>query len=140
MDFIKCTEESNNKIIKAEENGKKFIIKNESRYTIRKIKVDGCLIDDVKTKKCDYLFEIEDEDLQVFYVELKGCRVDDAIFQIEATIELLSLRHKNNKKSCYIVASSSPKVGPKRQILMKKFNKKYKCELKFSSRQEVVTL
>ncbi|MFK5971175.1 MAG: hypothetical protein QM487_13795 [Candidatus Marithrix sp.] len=71
MDYEKCSQVSNNKIISTPENKRTFIIQNQNSHSIRKVKVDGCLIND-KRKRCDYLFEIHDPFTEVIYLELKG--------------------------------------------------------------------
>ena len=124
MDFDRCSELSNNKIITASENRMKFIIKNINHFSIRKVIVDGCLINDDR-QRCDYLFEIHNPLSSVIYLELKGCDVKKAVQQLESTMRICSQRHwEVQKRSCYIVASRVPKIGTKIQVLKKKFLKK----------------
>jgi hypothetical protein len=133
MDFEKCTESSNNKIVcTPPENGKKFVINNKKGlYTIKKVKVDGCLIDDER-ERCDYLFEtqrIDDSFLTVYYVELKGCDIEKAFSQLGSTLKYCNEKHCKAKKICYIVASRVPKAGTKVQNLKVKFTKTYQSEI-----------
>jgi len=57
MDISHCSECNNNKIVKVKENGKEFIVNNNSQKLITKIKIDNCLI--IEGKRCDWLLEID---------------------------------------------------------------------------------
>ena len=108
MDFKKCSETNNNKVISTSENHKTFRIKNINSRKIRKVEVDGCLISDDR-KRCDYLFEIDKPITKVIYLELKGKNINRAYEQLEATIGYLKKRHEAVKKEAYIIASRVPK-------------------------------
>ncbi len=43
MDISHCSECNNNKIVKVKENGKEFIVNNNSQKLVTKIKIDNCL-------------------------------------------------------------------------------------------------
>ncbi len=132
MDFENCTESSSKKIVSVSENGRKFILNNhDALFTINKVKVDGCLIDD-KRERCDYLFEIQNitnHSLAVYYVELKGCDIEKAFSQLGSTLTCCNEKHCKAKRICYIVASRVPKAGPKVQNLKMKFAKTYRSEI-----------
>lgn len=128
MDFGKCSQVSTNKIISTSENKRTFVIQNQNTHSIRKVKVDGCLVND-KRKRCDYLFEIHEQFTEVIYLELKGCDVKKAIKQLESTMQICSQRHCKSKKSCYVVASRVPKFTTEIQNLKKKFVVKNKVAL-----------
>jgi hypothetical protein len=57
MDISHCSECNKNKIVKVKENGKEFIVNNNSQKLITKIKIDNCLI--IEGKRCDWLLEID---------------------------------------------------------------------------------
>lgn len=117
-----CNEESKYKIVKVCENKSTFTIINKSLFTINKVKVDGCYIKE--GKKCDYLFEIIDKEIEeVFYVELKGKDISKAIEQLEHTLRKCLALHQNKTKSCYIVASRVPKASTYTQKLKKSFHR-----------------
>ncbi|HEY9701420.1 MAG TPA: hypothetical protein V6C58_03185 [Allocoleopsis sp.] len=126
--FNKCSTVNNNKIVVVEENQRKFIINNAQGKTIRKVLVDGCLIDDHR-QRCDYLFEIDDPCTLAIYVELKGKDIEKAFNQLIATLDYLSQKHKNCHKECYIIASKVPKAGPQVQVLKTKLAKSHKVQL-----------
>ncbi len=94
------------------ENGKKFIINNISGKTICRIHVDNCLIVDQNIKKCDFLFNIE-EDGKYYLAELKGVDVDTAIKQIESTFEYLNREIKSTPQNYtgIIVSSAVPQAA-----------------------------
>jgi len=121
MDFDACSEITKHKIVQVSENKMKFVIKNNIETSIRKVIVDGCLINDHR-QRCDYLFEINDAFNYVIYVELKGCDIEKAFEQLDSTVNICRTRHSSAKtKTCYIVASRVPKIGTKIQNLKKKF-------------------
>jgi hypothetical protein len=94
-----------------EENKRKFAIKWERSggRTLCKIKVDGCLIADSSSKKCDFVFLICPEK-QFLFVELKGTDIEYGIEQIEATIAYFKSRKSISKESisAFVVSSAVP--------------------------------
>ncbi|SEH04566.1 hypothetical protein [Candidatus Venteria ishoeyi] len=128
MDFDSCGTVLNNKIITASENRMKFVIKNKNSITVRKVIVDGCLINDER-QRCDYLFEINKPFTEVIYLELKGKNIEYAIEQLESTIRICAKRHDKAGKRCDIVASRVPKMTTKTQNLKKKFLQKNQISL-----------
>jgi len=104
MDFKRCSEDSKHPLIVVEENGRKFTIRNQGKKNVKKVRVDGCLIDD-KRQRCDYLFEIGHVCHCAIYLELKGSDIDHAFKQLVLTMKYLMNRHRNLTKVCHIVAS-----------------------------------
>ena len=142
MDYGDCATQSSNRIITAEENKRKLIIRNEQGKVIRKIKVDGCLI--AKTDpclRCDYMFEIDESKTKiitkVIYLELKDEGVKHAYDQLVATIERFSSIHRDCEKECYIVSSKVPRLTTSVQQLtaMMKNNKKINAKLTVKNNQ-----
>jgi len=142
MDYGDCVTQSSNRIITAEENKRKLIIRNDQGKVIRKIKVDGCLI--AKTDpslRCDYLFEIDESktkvNVKVIYLELKGEGVKHAYDQLVATIERFSVIHRDCEKECYIVSSKVPRLTTSVQQLttMMRKNKKINAKLTVKNNQ-----
>lgn len=128
MNYKKCSTQFNNKIITASENKMTFVINNKNMHTIRKVIVDGCLINDHRSR-CDYLFEFNSPTTDVIYLELKGCDIEKALKQLESTINICSQDHHQFKRSCHVVASRVPKMGTKLQALKKKFVTQNKVSL-----------
>lgn len=123
-----CSKTTTNNIVSVSENKRKFTIKNNSKFIINEVKVDGCYIN--SGLKCDFLFELGKKSIEkVFYVELKGSDITHGIQQIEATIKFCNKIHKQIKKECYIVASKVPSSGTSSQVLKKQFIKKNKIQL-----------
>jgi hypothetical protein len=142
MDYGDCVTQSSNRIITAEENKRKLIIRNDQGKVIRKIKVDGCLI--AKTDpslRCDYLFEIDESktkvNVKVIYLELKGEGVKHAYDQLVATIERFSAIHHDCEKECFIVSSKVPRLTTSVQQLttMMRKNKKINAKLTVKNNQ-----
>src|ERR1043166_2441859 len=88
----------------AEENGKKYILKNGSNFKIKKVRVDKCLPQKEKEHRCDYLMSIDNQNNdRVFFIELKGCRFLDAVEQIFDTILYLKGSFINYRLDARIV-------------------------------------
>jgi len=144
MDYGNCITQTTNKLITASENNRKLTIKNPSEKSVRKIKVDGCLIID-SSKRCDYMFEIIDNSASdkigsVIYLELKGRHIQEAYEQLVATIDRFIAEHQGIKKACHIVASRVPRTGPEVQQLQVEMLKKKKAKLTVSTIQAFVTI
>ena len=134
-----CNSANKNKIVSVSENKRTFRINNKSLFTINKVEVDGCYISE--GRKCDFLFEIiEDEVKEVFYVELKGKHIEDAIEQLEATLKACLELHKSVPRSCYIVASRVPKASTSTQKHKKEFKRKNAVLLYIDTKQKELTI
>jgi len=128
FDFNSCSETSNNKIIQGKQNSKSIRLINPTQKRIHKITIDGCVVNDQKTKRCDLLFEIDDDEPQAIYVELKGKNITDAVEQLKSTLSMLSNKHKKHKKSCYVICSYVPKGAPLINTLKACFKKKFNAD------------
>lgn len=89
----------------ASENKKIYKLVNASKFKIKKIKIDKCL-PQVGEKRCDYLISIGEKNTKkVFFIELKGGRLVDAIKQIHSTIVYLKEEFKDFEMNARIVGS-----------------------------------
>ena len=88
----------------AYENGKTYKLNNLSKLIIKKVRVDKCLIQNIGEKRCDYLIDIT-ELKSVYFIELKGSKLNHALKQINTTIEYLKPEFKNYKMEARIVGS-----------------------------------
>ena len=103
--LAKCIEfNEKRKICIAYENGKKYQLNNTSNITIRKVKVDKCLSQNIGEKRCDFLIETQDLK-RVFFIELKGGDLNKAVNQIYSTIVYLKSEFKNYRMDTRIVGS-----------------------------------
>ncbi len=101
----KCIEfNENRKMYIAYENGKKYQLNNTSGITLRKVKVDKCLPQNIGEKRCDFLMDI-DNLKRVFFIELKGGDLNKAVNQIYSTIIYLKTEFKNYRMDARIVGS-----------------------------------
>ena len=89
MDYDKCSLEVQHKIVALKENRSELRINNSKERKLKKVQVDGCLIDG-SAIKCDWIIEYGYDSAQkeALFVELKGCRIDDAIAQLKSTLSL----------------------------------------------------
>ena len=77
------------KIIISQENRLKHIAKNVNQSKVRHYKVDGDVITDNKTVRCDYLV-LNDDKKAAYFIELKGVGgINKTMEQIISTIKLL---------------------------------------------------
>lgn len=116
----------------------KLVISNPSRGKVVVIKVDGCVISDNLTLRCDYA--LDPQTGTEIYVELKGCNVNHAIEQLESTIKRLSLNPINGPKLCIIVSTRVPKQGTNIQSLQLKFKSRYNARLRIKNGQDRLDL
>ncbi len=93
------------KICIATEKGKTYTLNNISNCKARKVKVDKCLPQAKGEKRCDYLFNTDDEKLRrVIFIELKGSNLTIALKQLHTTIVYLKEDFKNYQIDERIVA------------------------------------
>lgn len=134
MNFEECSEVTKNKIVTvSDKKGKsKMYLDNPSKKSIQKIIVDGCL--NIPGKKCDYLIKIDNPLIEI-YIELKGRRIDEAIKQLENTMnEIYKYNSKVKvKKFCYIIHTKCPLKAQEMEKYIKKFKRSYNATLKFKS-------
>ncbi len=103
--LAKCIEFNDKReICVAYENGKKYQLNNISNITIRKVKVDKCLLQKIGEKRCDFLMDTNDPK-RVFFIELKGGALNKAVNQIYSTILYLKSEYKNYRIDARIVGS-----------------------------------
>lgn len=101
----KCIEfNEKRKLCIAYENGKKYQLNNLSDITIRKVKVDKCLPQNVGERRCDFLMDIEELN-RVFFIELKGGDLNKAVNQIYSTVLYLKTEFMNYRIDARIVGS-----------------------------------
>lgn len=108
MDYKKCSTVTSNRIIVLQENRSKFQINNHECYEAKKIKVDGCLIED-NFEKCDWIVTCENPSRTAIFVELKGCNIDKAISQLKSTLALTTKEFQGYEKKCFAVTTRIPK-------------------------------
>ena len=90
----------------ASENGKSYQINNKSKLKVCKVKVDHCLTQKEGERRCDYLMSINEKTTKrVFFIELKGSGLNDAIKQIYSTVIYLKKDFQDYQKDARIVGS-----------------------------------
>jgi hypothetical protein len=90
----------------AKQKGKKYTLLNLSKYIVKSINVDKCLVDKTEGKRCDYLMHITNKELQrAIFIELKGGDLSSALKQLCSTILFLKSEFKDNRMDARIVGS-----------------------------------
>jgi DNA polymerase III sliding clamp (beta) subunit (PCNA family) len=133
-----CEEQNSDKKIVLQENKSKITFLNPNQDKILVITVDGCVIDDDETPRCDYAIVPCDE--VEIYVELKGNDVYHAVKQIESTISLLSDNPKKINKLCFVISTRVPKQTTSIQQLQSQFKKKFNASLRIKNIQDAYDL
>lgn len=130
--FPECETINRHPIITCPEKRSKMIFKNPNQREVCRLRVDGCGIQE--GLRCDYALTAE-ENIEEFYIELKGCDVSDAFFQLEASIQKLSDDAYKHPKSCFIISTRCPLDGPQIQIMRKRMQNKYQAKLIIKNRE-----
>ncbi|MEG4804768.1 hypothetical protein QUB63_29290 [Microcoleus sp. ARI1-B5] len=129
-----CEEHRSDTKIVLQENKSKITFLNPNQDEILKIKVDGCVISDNETLRCDYAL-IPCDAVEI-YVELKGSDIAQAVKQIESTIKLLSENPQKIKKLCFVVSTRVPKQTTSIQQLQSQFKKKFNASFRIKNIQD----
>lgn len=106
FDDKNCVQVTTDKNIVVKEQKSMFRLLNPERVEVRQVEVDDCLIQDQERKKCDWLFEVDDQNCAI-YVELKGEDLEAGFAQLMATMGYLKARHRGKMKEGHIVASKA---------------------------------
>jgi hypothetical protein len=129
--FESCREfEDNRENIVCEEKRTKITFRNSTGETVKKIRIDGCVITDNNLKKCDYLLVCVEVKKAVF-VELKGNKVMTAIEQLSATLDNKFVKTSLEKyeKRAYAVVTKIPIPSTEIQNKQNNFRKYKQCTL-----------
>ena len=132
--FPECEEYKFDKRIVLQENKSKITFINPNQDTILVIRVDGCVIRDNETLRCDYALVLANK-IEI-YIELKGSNVLHAVKQIESTIMLLSDDPQKIKKLCFVVSTRVPKQTTSIQQLQSQFKKKFNASFRIKNIQD----
>ena len=98
------SDDNRSKVV-SEENGRKHTGLNPKGCCVTHYRVDGVILQNQTA--CDYIL-INETDGIAFLIELKGCRVDKAAAQLQATEEALREYLKEYKLQFRIVTSTTP--------------------------------
>lgn len=129
-----CEEHRSDTKIVLQENKSKITFLNPNKDEILIIKVDGCVISDNETLRCDYAL-IPCDAVEI-YVELKGSDIEQAVEQIKSTIKLLSENPQKIKKLCFVVSTRVPKQTTSIQQLQSQFKKKFNASFRIKNIQD----
>jgi len=129
-----CEERRSDTKIVLQENKSKITFLNPNKDEILIIKVDGCVISDNETLRCDYA--LIPSDAVEIYVELKGSDIAQAVKQIKSTIKLLSENPQKIKKLCFVVSTRVPKQTTSIQQLQSQFKKNFNASFRIKNIQD----
>jgi len=114
-----------------QERKSKMTFLNPNQDRVLKIEVDGCVISDNNTLRCDYAI-VPSNEVEI-YVELKGSDIPHAVQQIESTIRLLSEDPKKIRKLCFVVSTRVPQQDTSIQNLKSKFKRNFNARFKIKN-------
>lgn len=127
-------------IIVLQEKETKLYVDNDTNQKIIKIQIDGCLVTKANlNKRCDWLLLLLTNKTNTaidteIYIELKGSRISDAVEQLEATLNNLSIKSIVQKKYkdtslskivCCIIYNHPPNDKRDLGILKEKFKRNH---------------
>ncbi|MBL7648079.1 MAG: hypothetical protein JNK74_17995 [Candidatus Hydrogenedentes bacterium] len=136
-----CIETRNDRLIVTEEEKRKLVIDNPAMKTVRRIAVDRCVFKgDSTSKRCDYILEISVPLQSVFYLELKGSKIDHGIEQLAVTLGHFRERHGDATKKCILVASKVPSLSADTQARKDRFYRTHRVEIEIKRLQHRVTI
>ena len=92
------------KNISISENRKKYLLHNDLRNNMAVFHVDGAMVQDKNTIKCDNLV-LDTTGMKAIFVELKGTDLAHALQQINQTIDMMKEDIQNCNKYARIVTS-----------------------------------
>jgi hypothetical protein len=127
----KCEEYRTDTKIVLQERKSKMTFLNPNQDRVLKIEVDGCVISDNNTLRCDYAI-VPSNEVEI-YVELKGSDIPHAVQQIESTIRLLSEDPKKIRKLCFVVSTRVPQQDTSIQNLKSKFKRNFNARFKIKN-------
>lgn len=121
------------KKISISENRKKYLLHNDLRNNMAVFHVDGAMVQDKNTIKCDNLV-LDTTGMKAIFVELKGTDLAHALQQINQTIDMMRDDISNCTKYARIVTSNRTNVpniraNPEYIKLYKKANVKVSANL-----------
>lgn len=102
----RCVDPRSGKVSVAscEQNGRTYSLTNPGRrFDVTILNVDGGVIDDDRTKKCDsmFVFDGDGQDGPVVLIELKGTHIETAYAQISETLNVLQGFFRSRKAGVY---------------------------------------
>ncbi len=94
------------KIIVSKDRGtsRKHILNNNNRKKVRQYQLDGNIIKNEKS--CDFLV-LNDDDKKAFFIELKGCNINEAIPQFEGAVKKLEAELNGYIYSFRVISSKN---------------------------------
>lgn len=122
-------------IISCKENKCRFEVKASGNWKLEKIQIDGGIINDNETERCDYAVTAQLDNIKhhFFYIELKGRDLLKAISQLESTIKKLPGQHQDfpNKYAHAVCSKIIPLTSSTAQVAAARFLKLYQFRLKW---------
>ncbi|MBB6004945.1 hypothetical protein [Arcicella rosea] len=120
-------------VFKDDKESREFIVNNLRNKSLKKYRVDNCLISE--GEKCDYLLVVEDEKL--YFIELKGSDLIKAVSQINTSLDKLLSSFSHNAVNGIIVLSkvNTPDLRDTRLIKLSKRLKELNGTLVYGSKK-----
>ena len=101
--YLSCYKIHDGKIVPLQEKQSRIRFSNptEAKNTI--FKIDGCVIKDSTTRRCDFL--LYDSNETEHFIELKGRNIMHAIDQLKTSVQKFGEKNRNRRKYCFVACS-----------------------------------
>jgi hypothetical protein len=133
------------RVLSCKENKSSFEFKYPKSWQANLIKVDGGLITDNTTTRCDYIITAQAPTKEasellshtIIYIELKGCDLMKAIAQLESSIKIFRGEYNRyeNKHARAVCSHIVPFITSAAQVATVRFKKTYNVQLKWHSQR-----
>lgn len=101
--YPSCCKTHNGKIITLQEKQSKIIFSNPGKTDNIIFKLDGCVVKDSTTRRCDFL--LYDYNETEHFIELKGRSIMHAIDQLKTSVQKFGVENRNRRKYCFVACS-----------------------------------
>lgn len=118
-----CCTCDNRKILVLREKKCQYVFYNDNQFDICQVDIDGCMIKN--GKRCDFLV-IYPENSSVYFVELKGSDLFQAVDQINQSLNILLPYLNNTKINARIVLTKVSVPDIRNSSTLLKFEKRVK--------------
>ena len=131
--YPRCCKTHAGEKIPLQEKQSQIIFSNPQKAKNRIFKIDGCVVADSVTRRCDYL--LYDSNETEHFIELKGRDIKHAVSQLKTSVQKFGV--EDRRKYCFIVSSRVPLAGTDIGNYKRAFKSEFKAVLQIKN--DVIT-